>query len=151
MVMLSDEELIALALQAREYAYAPYSGFEVGAAALFDSGNVYKGCNIENAAFGAGICAERAAVFTGVAAGEIKRGGRIAKIVVVGGKKGKNLDFCPPCGICLQVISEFARNSKECEVVLVKTELVKDQHRVETTLTYKLAELLPLEFALNSK
>ena len=66
------KNLVKTALDYRERAYAPYSNFKVGAAVLFESGNVYGGCNIENASFGATNCAERTAIFTGVASGETK-------------------------------------------------------------------------------
>ena len=151
MVMITDKELIEKALAARENAYAPYSDFKVGACVLFESGNYYCGCNVENASFGATNCAERTAIFSGVANGEIAQNSRIAKIVITGGKNGQNLDFCPPCGICLQVIAEFSRNSNVCEVVLVKTEIINGQHKVTETVTHKLADLLPMSFALQAR
>ena len=145
------ENLIETALAVRENAYAPYSGFLVGAAVLWDSGNIYSGCNVENSSFGATNCAERTAIFTAAAKGEIKKGGKITKIAIAGGKKGENLDFCLPCGICLQVISEFTRNNKECEIILVKTEFNDDQHKIKDVLTYRLVDLLPKNFVFNTE
>lgn len=99
---MDDRELIRLAHQARESAYAPYSGFRVGAALLTGSGKVYSGCNIENASYGASNCAERTAFFKAVSEGE--RG--FQAIAVVGGKE-ETTESCPPCGICRQVMMEF--------------------------------------------
>lgn len=144
---INDERLIELALAARGNAYAPYSGFAVGAAVAFDSGHVYQGCNVEAASYGATNCAERTAVFAGVAAGEVKNGGRIAKVAVVGGKCDSSLDFCPPCGICLQVISEFACG-EQCEILLARARLIAGKHEVVETKKYQLADLLPLGFGL---
>lgn len=144
---ISDKKLIEAALTARGNAYAPYSGFSVGAAVAFGSGNVYRGCNVESSSFGATNCAERTAVFAGVAAGEVKGGSRIVKVAVVGGKSESDLDFCPPCGICLQVISEFA-DSERCEIILARTRLIAGRHEVVETKKYQLADLLPLGFAL---
>lgn len=144
---ITDKKLIEAALNARSNAYAPYSGFSVGAAVAFGSGNVYRGCNVESSSFGATNCAERTAVFAGVAAGEVNNGSRIVKIAVVGGKGDDSLDFCPPCGICLQVISEFA-DSGQCEIILARTRLIAGLHEVVETKKYQLADLLPLGFAM---
>ena len=100
---MTDKELVLRAVTAREKAYAPYSGFCVGAALLTESGKVYTGCNIENASLGATICAERVAMTKAVSAGERK----FAKIAIVGGKEGEDLVFCSPCGICRQFMAEF--------------------------------------------
>lgn len=146
--MIKNEDLIKKALAARENAYAPYSGFLVGAAVLWDSGNIYSGCNVENSSFGATNCAERTAIFTAIAKGEVKKGKKITKIAITGGKKDENLDFCFPCGICLQVISEFARNNKECEIILVKTKFIDGKHQINKIINYKLVDLLPKNFCL---
>lgn len=101
---MTPQELLAIAQQARQRAYAPYSHFAVGAALLTKSGKVYPGCNIENASFGATNCAERTAFFSAVFAGERE----FEAIAIVGGPEDtKNHRFCPPCGICRQVMREF--------------------------------------------
>jgi cytidine deaminase len=100
---MTDEELYELACSARERAYAPYSGVSVGAALLAKSGKVYLGCNIENRAFSPSNCAERTAFFKAVSEGERS----FVKLAVAGGKAGESPVFCPPCGVCRQVIAEF--------------------------------------------
>ncbi len=94
------KELLQAARKAREKAYAPYSGFHVGAAVLGGNGKIYSGCNVENASFGLTCCAERNAIFAMVAAGEKV----IREILIIGESK----EFLPPCGACRQVIAEFA-------------------------------------------
>ncbi len=102
--MTTPEKLVALAREARGQAYVPYSGFSVGAALLCADGTVYQGCNIENAAFGPTICAERVAVFKAVFDG--KRD--FAGIAVAGGRAGQEVTgLFPPCGVCRQVLREF--------------------------------------------
>jgi cytidine deaminase len=91
------DELIALARQARKHAYAPYSGYPVGAALLAKSGAIYEGVNVENAAYPTGMCAERSAVFSAVSKGE-REFSAIAVVTADGGT---------PCGSCRQVLSEF--------------------------------------------
>ena len=101
------KELIEMAIQAMGKAYTPYSNFKVGAALLTKSGKVYTGCNIENAAFTPTICAERTAVFKAVSDGEIE----FEAIAVVGGPNGdlkETGDYTGPCGVCRQVLMEFA-------------------------------------------
>jgi cytidine deaminase len=98
--MLSGElqqDLVRCALEAREWAYAPYSNYRVGAALLADSGRVYTGVNVENAAYPTGICAERVAVYKAVSEGE-RQFQAIAVVTANGGT---------PCGSCRQVLSEF--------------------------------------------
>lgn len=97
---MSGAELLALARRARENAYAPYSGFAVGAALLGADGRVYTGCNVENAAYGATICAERTAMVKAVSEGH-----RDFDTIVIA---GKSEDYCVPCGTCRQVMMEFA-------------------------------------------
>lgn len=126
----TNEELIRMAKSAMKYSYAPYSKFTVGAALLTKSGKVYQGCNIENASFGAANCAERTAVFKAVSEGERE----FEKIAIVSATGQKTF----PCGICLQVLSEFFERDA---VVLLEDS--------ETILEYRLDELLPNSFKLD--
>ena len=96
---MDDKSLMA----ARANSHSPYSHFRVGAALLSASGKVYTGCNIENAAFSATVCAERTAFFKAVSEGERE----FAALAIVGGKEGETAKFCAPCGVCRQVIAEF--------------------------------------------
>lgn len=125
------KRLIRLALAARNRAYAPYSGFRVGAAVLASSGKIYSGANVENATFGATICAERSAVSAAVSAGER----RLVAVVIATGTTPPS----PPCGICRQVLAEFGPGMT---VILVN----KRGETVETDLT----TLLPMNFMLPS-
>lgn len=118
------------AFEAKERAYAPYSGFKVGAALLCGDGRVYLGCNIENASYPVTLCAERAAIASAVADGNRD----FSAIVITGGE-----DYCPPCGMCRQALAEFADG--QFKVVLAKTE--------KETKVYKLNELLPESFGLD--
>jgi cytidine deaminase len=97
---MTDRELVQIALETKDKAYAPYSGFKVGAALLTDTGKVYTGVNIENLSYGATNCAERTAVFKAVADGE-------KNITAIAITSDSN-EFTFPCGICRQVIMEFA-------------------------------------------
>lgn len=91
-------ELLSMAEKAKEAAYVPYSDFRVGAALLTKGGNIYTGCNVENASYGATCCAERVAVFKAVSEGERE----FEAIAISGGSK-----YTYPCGICRQVLVEF--------------------------------------------
>lgn len=126
--------LIKLAMEAREKSYCPYSGFAVGAALQTKEGKIYQGCNIENAAFTPTNCAERTAFFKAVSEG--KRD--FVKIAIVGGKKGE-MTAPAPCGVCLQVMSEFCK-ADEFEIVMAKSE--------EDYSSKRLSELLPSSFSL---
>ena len=128
------DDLVARARAARERAHAPYSRFRVGAAILTKSGEVFAGCNVENASFGATVCAERNAIGAMVAAGGSKP---IAIVIVTGGDKP-----APPCGMCRQVLIEFARSMP---VILIGE---SDQGDVRRDL--ELADLLPEVFELES-
>ena len=97
---MTDQELVQMALSARETAYAPYSGFAVGAALLCSDGRVYTGCNIENASYSCGLCAERTAV-----AKAVSDGNRQFSALAIA---GSGESFCTPCGLCRQVLYEFA-------------------------------------------
>ena len=103
---MDNKELIKLAYEAMETAYAPYSHWKVGAALLCKDGTIYKGCNIENSAFTATSCAERTAFFKAISEGHYD----FEKIAVIGGdeKIGPN-GICTPCGVCRQVMSEFCK------------------------------------------
>src|SRR5215470_12780920 len=106
--MISDEELIALAEEAREAAHAPYSKFDVGAALLTSDGKIYTGCNIENSTYSLTMCAERVAIFKAVSEGSRE----IVKIAV----DADTENLTPPCGCCRQMIWEFA--SEETTVIM---------------------------------
>jgi cytidine deaminase len=106
------KELIAAALKAREEAYVPYSKFKVGAAVITEDGSIYGGCNIENASYGATNCAERTAIYKAISEGH-----RVIKGVAV---VGDITTFTYPCGICRQVIAEFAEGN--IPVILIKNE-----------------------------
>lgn len=110
---MTDLELCKLAYAAMDNAYAPYSGYKVGAALLAQSGKVFCGCNIENAAFSPTNCAERTAIFKAVSEGERK----FTKIAVCGGKDGKVVDAFMPCGVCRQVMAEFCDDNFEIIVL----------------------------------
>ncbi len=101
--MTEASKLASLAIEAMRRAYAPYSGYKVGAALLCADGTVYQGCNIENGSYGATNCAERTAFFKAVYDGHRE----FTAIAVCGGKDGVISDVFPPCGICRQVMREF--------------------------------------------
>ena len=126
--------MLKTAIEARENAYVPYSHFAVGAALLAKSGKVYRGCNVENAAYGPTNCAERTAFFTAVCAGERE----FEALAICGGPAGKPVsELCAPCGVCRQVIREFCPDDFPIVLTTDGTKLY------ETTL----AELLPLSFS----
>lgn len=128
-----DKKLIAKAIAARGRAYCPYSGFAVGAALLTASGTIYTGANIENVSFSATNCAERTAFFSAIAAGETS----FLSIAVCGGRMDQPVtEYCPPCGICRQVMVEFCK--PDFEILLVKSPA--DYYRTN------LNELMPLSF-----
>lgn len=127
--------LMERAQKARENAYAPYSHFTVGAALLCEDGSIYDGCNVENAAYTPGNCAERTAIFKAVSEGKRK----FAAIAIVGAKEGQNPagdSPCTPCGVCRQVMGEF------CEAKVFRI-YVTDGNGI---FCYTLDELLPLAF-----
>lgn len=131
--MLQVKELIAQAIQAMGYAYTPYSNFKVGAALLAKNGQIYQGCNIENAAYTPCNCAERTAFFKAVSEG-IKD---FEAICVVGGKNGVLTELTAPCGVCRQVMMEFC-DPKEFRIILA----VDTEHYEIHTLE----EMLPMGF-----
>ena len=128
---MKPEKLVELAIDAMHRAYAPYSGYQVGAALLCADGSVYQGCNIENASFTPTICAERTAIFKAISEG--KRD--FTAIAVCGGKDGVITGAFPPCGVCRQVMREFCRD--DFTVYLVNESGYQ---------TVTLADLLPYSF-----
>lgn len=126
-------KLSLLADEAREYSYCIYSGFSVGAALLTKDGKVYQGCNIENASFPAGICAERTAFAKAVSEGERE----FKAIAIAGGPKGEKPDDAYPCGICRQFMNDLV-SKDDFDVVIVHSDRAYDVH--------KLGELLPYSF-----
>ena len=103
---MTPEKLCELAIEAMGHAYAPYSGFHVGAALLCADGSVYTGCNIENASFTPTVCAERSAIFKAVYDGHRD----FSAIAVCGGREGRITGAFPPCGVCRQVMREFCED-----------------------------------------
>ena len=131
---MTPNELVNLAKDARARSYVPYSGFAVGAALLCKDGTVYQGCNIENAAFGPTICAERVAVFKAVYDGHRD----FEAIAVAGGRAGEEITgLFPPCGVCRQVLREF------CDLDFMLY-LAKENGAFEA---HTLGEMLPCSFS----
>ena len=134
--MITNELKIQLFDKAKtmlNFSFSLYSHFHVGAALLTKDGKIYTGCNIENAAYGPSNCAERTAFFKAVSEGILK----FDAIMVVGGPNGKIKDYCPPCGVCRQVMMEFC-NPDEFKIFLAKSK--------DDIVEYTLKELLPLGF-----
>ena len=129
---MTDRDLMELATEARKNAYAPYSGFRVGAALLTADGRVYTGCNIENAAYTPTNCAERTAFFKAVSEGARE----FTAIAVTGGSGEDPAAFCAPCGVCRQVMAEFCDDS--FRIVLGNQEAIR---------VYTQKEILPLSFS----
>lgn len=127
------EALLKKAKEMLAFSYTPYSNFKVGAALLAKSGKVFGGCNIENAAYGPSNCAERTAFFNAVSSGERS----FEAIAIVGGPDGIIKDFCPPCGVCRQVMMEFCK-PKEFLILL--------QNASGEIKEFTLEEMLPLGF-----
>ena len=128
------ENLIKKAFEARAYAYAPYSHFQVGAALLAKNGMIYQGANIENASYPAGNCAERTAFFHARMEGQTE----FEAIAIVGGKEDANqFEYCAPCGICRQVMREFC-NPDSFKIIIAKN---STDYKI-----YTLSELLPMSF-----
>lgn len=133
---MNNKELVKIAFDAMQKAYAPYSNYKVGAALLTEANKVYTGCNIENAAYGPTNCAERTAFFKAVSEGEQS----FSKIAIVGGKNGVVTDMFMPCGVCRQVMAEFCDG--DFEIIVAKSQ---DDFKVFT-----LKELLPFGFSKNN-
>lgn len=131
--MKKNEELLELAKEAAKNAYCVYSKFAVGACVLYSTGNVYKGCNVENSSYGLALCAERNAISTAIAAGET---GHITKIAIF----SPNSKKCFPCGACRQWLQEFEKGQN------IKIILEDDD---STCVSYNIKKLLPYSFDLN--
>nr|MBQ8252930.1 cytidine deaminase [Lachnospiraceae bacterium] len=125
--------LIKRAKAAREFSYSPYSGYMVGAALLTAEGDIYTGCNIENAAYGPSNCAERTAIFKAVSEGKKE----FTAIAIVGGKKDSDGDYAAPCGVCRQVMMEFC-DPQNMQVIVAKS---PEEYKVFT-----LSQLMPEGF-----
>lgn len=130
---MNDQDLIDAASTVRERAYAPHSGFYVGAALLDESGKLHVGCNVENSSFPLGSCAEAGAISAMIAAG----GKSIAAIAAVGGRTV--LETCTPCGGCRQRIAEFA--NEDTRILLLDES--------GDVISYSMSELLPASFRLS--
>ena len=130
---MTAERLVELAKEAMTHAYAPYSGYKVGAALLCADGTVYQGCNIENASYSPTNCAERTAFFKAIYDG--KRD--FEAIAICGGKDGVITGLFPPCGVCRQVMREFCK--EDFKVYMI----TPDGYESRT-----LADLLPDSFSL---
>ncbi len=127
---VSPEHLLKLACEAAENAYAPYSGFKVGASVLYKDGSVYSGCNVENASYGLSLCAERSAISSAIKHG--KHTGLLAIAIC-----SQNAGLCFPCGACRQWITEF---SKDAKIIVRHKSGLKE---------YSAQELLPHSFSLD--
>ena len=128
--------LTEAAISARQKSYCPYSGFAVGAALLTAGGKIYTGANIESSSYTPTVCAERVAFFSAVHAGETK----FSAIAIVGGKRENDIEsFCPPCGVCRQVMAEFCK--KDFRIILSDGESEK---------IFTLGELLPESFGADN-
>ena len=126
-------KLIDTAIEQLKFSYTPYSNFKVGAALLAKNGEIFTGCNIENASYTPTNCAERTAFFKAVSEGVRD----FQAICIVGGKDGKLTEYTAPCGVCRQVMMEFC-NPKTFQIILAV-----DKERYEI---YTLEELMPLGF-----
>ena len=129
---MTAEKLVELSIEAMHHAYAPYSGYKVGAALLCADGTVYQGCNIENASYSPTNCAERTAFFKAIYDGHRD----FAAIAVCGGKDGVITGPFPPCGVCRQVMREFCEDDFQIHMVGANG----------TWETCTLAQILPYSF-----
>lgn len=130
---MNNKELVKAAFAAMQNAYAPYSGYKVGAALLSKTGRLYTGCNVENAAYSPTNCAERTAFFKAISEGERE----FVKIAIVGGKGGNVTDLFMPCGMCRQVMAEFCDD--EFEIIVARSE--------DDFSSFTLSAILPYGFS----
>lgn len=131
--IIDPKQLIREAIVAMQLSYSPYSHFKVGAALLTADGKIYRGCNIENAAYSPTNCAERTAFFKAVSEGER----HFSAICIVGGADGILTEYAPPCGVCRQVMMEF------CDPETFQILLATDEEHYDL---FTLQELLPRGF-----
>lgn len=129
--------LINKAIEVLPNSVAPYSHYNVAAAALFESGNIYTGVNVESSLLGNSICAERNAIFHAIAEGERK----LIAVAIVGGNDGARDEYCYPCGNCRQVMRDFA----DKDTMLVISAKTPDDYKENT-----LDEMLPFSFGPES-
>ena len=129
---MNKKDLFNLAKDAMNNSYAPYSNYNVGAVLVCKNGNIYKGCNIENASYSLTNCAERTALFSAIANSEKE----FEAICVVGGKNGEITDYAMPCGACRQALSEFCDADFKVYVGINENDIKE----------YTLYELLPYSF-----
>lgn len=129
---MKKETLFILAKEAMKNSYTPYSNYNVGAVLLTKNGDIYRGCNIENASYSVTCCAERTALFNAVSVGERE----FSAICIVGGKNGEITDYAMPCGICRQALAEFC--DSDFKVYVGKSE--------DDIKEFTLGELLPCSF-----
>ncbi len=127
------KKLIIETEKAMTFSYSPYSSFKVGATLLCNNGEIYTGCNIENASYSPTICAERTAIFKAVSSGKRE----FNAICIMGGLNGEVSDYISPCGVCRQVMTEFC--SPDFKIILAKS---VDDYRI-----YTLEELMPVSFS----
>lgn len=126
------QQLVKEAIQARKNSYAPYSHFQVGAALLCEDGQVYTGCNIENAAFTPTNCAERTAFFKAVSEGQKN----FTAIAVVGGRAAEGIaDYTYPCGVCRQVMAEFCKS--DFQILVAKSETDYKEYTLEELVPHR--------------
>ncbi len=130
--MKTNEELIEEAKKAAENAYCPYSKFPVGACVLYENGNFYRGCNVENSSYGLSLCAERNAISTAITAGEKSK---LLKIAIFSPKSKK----CFPCGACRQWLQEFEKG-QDIQIIL--------EDNIEGICLFNINEILPYSFEL---
>ena len=128
--MKTNEELLNIAKEVSKNSYSPYSKFPVGACVLYENGNTYSGCNIENSSYGLSLCAERNAISTAIASGETSN---ILKIAIYSPKSSK----CYPCGACRQWLQEFEKG-QNIQIIL--------EGENNELLVYGINELLPYSF-----
>lgn len=131
---MTDSELLNLAKSAAENAYSPYSGYRVGAVLVCKNGEVYCGCNVENSSYSATVCAERTAVLKAVSDGITD----FSSIALIGLKDGIVQNNFTPCGVCLQVLSEFC--GRDFKIIIGKN--------INEYETKTLGELMPYGFSI---